>query len=88
MNIIVTIWKILQSKPKDTIKTQVSTGKNYLLLSFTMEGWYIHEQNIWDKLKISCEIVQYEKSPISIFNKFFASIDKTFILEGRQGTRL
>ena len=38
MNIIV--------KPKDTIKTQLSTGKNYLLLSFTMEGWYIHEQNI------------------------------------------
>ena len=34
------------------------------------------------------EIEHYEKILISIFQRFFASIAKPFILEGRLGTRL
>ena len=44
--------------------------------------------NIWDKLKFLCEIVHYGKNSISIFEEFFASIDKIFILAGRLDTRL
>ena len=35
-----------------------------------------------------CEIANYEKSLISVFEEFFASINKIFILEGRLDTRL
>ena len=35
-----------------------------------------------------CELAQYGKSLISIFQEFFASINKIFILAGRLGTRL
>ena len=41
-----------------------------------------HEQNI------SCKTVHYGKSSISIFEKFFAIIDKIFNLGERLGTRL
>ena len=44
-----------------------------------------HGQNIWDKLLFLCEIVHYEKSLNSIFQDFFASIDKILILGGRLG---
>ena len=36
----------------------------------------------------SCETARYGKGSISIFQQFFASIDKVFILGGRLGTRL
>ena len=36
---------------------------------------YNHGQNIWEKLKFSCEIVHYGKCWISIFKESFASID-------------
>ena len=35
-----------------------------------------------------CEIAHYRKSLISVFQEFFASINKVFILAGRLGTRL
>ena len=38
--------------------------------------------------KISCEIAHNGKSLISIFQEFSSSINKTFILAGRLGTRL
>ena len=41
-----------------------------------------------DKLWFSCEIVHYGKSLNSIFQEFFASIDKIWILGGRLSTRL
>ena len=37
--------------------------------------------------QFSCEIVHYEKSLISLFEEFFASINKIFILAGQVGTR-
>ena len=40
-------------------------------------------QNISDKLQFFCEIKPYEKSSISIFEEFFASIDKILILAAR-----
>ena len=43
---------------------------------------------IFDKLWFSCEIVHYGKSLNSIFQEFFASIDKIWILGGRISTRL
>ena len=47
-----------------------------------------HLQNILDKLQFSCEMEKYGKVLISSFQQFFASINKTFILGGRLGTRL
>ena len=47
-----------------------------------------HGQNIWDKLKFSCEIAYYEESSIYAFEEVFASIDKTFILGLRLGLKL
>ena len=38
----------------------------------------IHK-NIWDKHQFSCEIKHYEKSPVSVFQEIFISIDKIFI---------
>ena len=35
-----------------------------------------------------CEIAHYQKSLISVFQQFFASINKIFILAERLGTRL
>ena len=53
-----------------------------------MGSGYNYSQNIWDKLKLSCEIAKYVKVLISIFRQFFASINKVFILGGRLDTRL
>ena len=39
---------------------------------------YNHSQNIGDKLYFAWEIGHYEKSSISIFQKFFASTDTNF----------
>ena len=39
----------------------------------------IHEQDIWDKVSISCETGHYGKSSLSIFRKLLA-IDKIFML--------
>ena len=50
-------------------------------------SFYYHGQNIWDKL-FSCEIAYYGKSSISIFQQFFASISKIFILGVGLGTKL
>ena len=44
-------------------------------------------KNLWDKLKFSCGIAQYEKKK-SIFQQLSGSIKKTLRLEGRPGTRL
>ena len=45
-------------------------------------------QNISDKLQFFCEIAPYGKSSISVFQEFFASIDKSFILGAGLSTRL
>ena len=45
-------------------------------------------QNTPDKLQFFCEIGSYEKSLISIFQEFFAGIDKILILGARLSTRL
>ena len=37
---------------------------------------------------VSCEIAHYEKSLISVFQEFFASISKIFTLTRRLATRL
>ena len=45
-------------------------------------------QNISYKLQFFCEIAPYGKSSISIFQEFFASIDKILILRAGLSTRL
>ena len=40
------------------------------------------------RLQFSCQIVHNVKSLISVFQEFSTSINKTFILAGRVGTRL
>ena len=45
-------------------------------------------QNISDKLQFFCKIALYGKSSISIFQEFFASIDKILILGARLSTKL
>ena len=40
------------------------------------------------RLQFSCQIVHNVKSLISVFQEFSTSINKTFILAGRLGTRL
>ena len=42
-------------------------------------------ENIWDKLKFSCEIAHYGKSSTSVFQEIFISTDKIFI--SREGLR-
>ena len=49
-----------------------------------LQSW----KNILDKLYFSCQIVQYGKTLISIFQQFSASIKNTLSLKGRLGTRL
>ena len=49
---------------------------------------YSHSQTILDWLWLSCEIVHYVKSLISVFEEFFASINKILILAGRLATRI
>ena len=51
-------------------------------------GTYNHLRNFWDELQFSCEIAHYGKSLIFIFQKFFASIIKIFILARKLGTGL
>ena len=45
-----------------------------------------HGQDMWDKLQFSCEIAQYEKTLISIFQQFCVSIKKNLSLGGRLST--
>ena len=49
---------------------------------------YNNSQNIWNLLWFSCEISHNGKSLVSVFQEFSASINKTFILVGRLGTKL
>ena len=49
---------------------------------------YNPAQNFLGKVLFLCEIAPYGKSSISIFQEFFASIDKNFILEGMLSTTL
>ena len=42
-------------------------------------------QNLLDKLWFSCQIVKYMKVLISIFQQFFASVNKIFFLGGGVG---
>ena len=39
-------------------------------------------QNILDKLSFLCELAHHGKSPMSIFQKIFASMGKVFVLGG------
>ena len=58
--------------------TGVITKASFLLL-FQCILWvmdYENLQNVWDKLKFSCEMGHYGKSSISAFQEFFASIEK------------
>ena len=56
---------------------------------FNLSGTkFNHGQNIRDKLQFLCEIGHYGKSSISIFQEFFASMKKVFILVGRLSTSL
>ena len=48
---------------------------------FRFFGRYSHGGYIWGKLSFSCEIVQYRKTLISIFQQFSASI-KEFLGSG------
>ena len=60
----------------------------YFKLKFSVEiikiqrATYNLSQDIWDQLWFWCEIVHYEKSLISVFQEFFASINKRFVLAG------
>ena len=45
-------------------------------------------QNIWDWLWFWCDIVQYWKNLIFVFEEFFASIKKILILAGSLGPSL
>ena len=47
-----------------------------------------NSKHISHELKFSCQREHNGKSLISVFQEFSASINKTFILTGRQGTRL
>ena len=60
------------------------------LLSFILvsTGFYNGARDISDWLKFSCEAVHNEKSFMSVFQGFSASIDKAFILAGGLGAGL
>ena len=45
-------------------------------------------QNFSEKLRFSCEIAHYRKSPTAILKRSFGSIEKILFLGGRLGTRL
>ena len=47
---------------------------------------YNHSQNIWDKFLLSCGMVHYGKSSISVF-QIFTSTDKISISQGGISTR-
>ena len=65
------------------------TANNLFLLQFSvLDFLYNPGQNISDKLYFFCEIAPYGKSPISVFQEFFASIDKILILGAGLSTRL
>ena len=49
-----------------------------------LQSW----KNILDKLYFSCQIAQYGKTLISIFQQFSASIKNILSLKGRLGARL
>ena len=49
---------------------------------------YNQGQTTWKKLQFLCEIAHYGKVVISIFQQFFASINKMFVLGGGLWTRL
>ena len=50
--------------------------------------FYSSGQNVSDNLWFLWEVVPYEENSISIFQEFFASIDKILILGARLGTWL
>ena len=57
--------------------------KSYILLK------YIQSFTKYFRLiLVLCEIAHYGKSLISVFQRFFATINKIFILAGRLSTRL
>ena len=45
-------------------------------------------ERVWGKLEAKKMFVRFGKSSISVFQEFFASINKIFILGGGLGTRL
>ena len=51
-------------------------------------GAYNRSEDIWGYLWFLCEIPHCGKGLISLFQKFFVSIGKTFILAGGLGTEL
>ena len=61
---------------------------NSIRILKAVDSNYNPGQNISDKLYFFCEKAPYGKSSISIFQEFFASIDKMLILGARLGTRL
>ena len=71
------------------LKTRISL-KNFHFTFATLDICFSYNpgQNISDKLYFLCELAPYGKISISIFQEYFASIDKIFILGGRLSTRL
>ena len=59
-----------------------------VLRTAIFESNYNPGQNISDKLTFLCEIAPYKRSSISIFQEFFANIDKILILGAGLSTRL
>ena len=50
-------------------------------------GAYNYGQNIWGKLRCSCEVGYYSKGSVFMFQEFLACIEKIFICERRLRTR-
>ena len=48
---------------------------------------YNHWQKNWDELHFSCEIAHCSKSPISVFQEIFTSIEEVLISTGGLSTR-
>ena len=65
-------------------------SKNVKEINFVGVWGELESKEIFQYLKLhfSCETVHNVKSLISVFQEFSASINKTFILAGRVGTRL
>ena len=60
-----------------------------IIVSYVSRKIYLNPgQNISKKLSFFCEIAPYGKGSISIFQEFFASIDKILILGARLSTRI
>ena len=68
---------------RNSLKSQIHFSRLSKNVDFTDEMIILQSRTKY----FGQTIAHYEKSSISIFKKFFAGIDKTFILGGRQGTR-